>query len=260
MGLWRPGFLVCVVVGTVMGGGGTAIGASIHGSIASSENGTGASYSGTINFFPDPLGRSAFLRVDLENTTPTGPSSIGGSLTAFAFNRPAGLIQSITFLSPYQDFDRFFYRDNALDAPPFGDDFDLGVGIDGDQQTFFTEAGDPEGGIRPGGSRLFAFRVVGFGLNRLSADDFLGAEGSGGNFFAARFRGLSGVGGPVDSVAAVIGPAPQPPPPEPVPIPEPGTLILFGGGLAGVLVRVASRSTRVRRSSGRGPRGLESRS
>jgi hypothetical protein len=222
--------LSCLLIGLGIGPD-RARAIPFHGDPSRSESGTGASFTGNLMYMPDLLGRSGLLRIDLENTSPSGSSaSVGGFLSAFALNLPDARISGVAHLTPLPSFDLFFLEPDSIDASPIAEDFDIGVGVDGDLDSFFTASDDPGEGIRPGERRLFVFRLTGVGLNELTSHDFLAATGDRGHFFAARFRGLRSPAGGSDSMTGIPGSAPPP-----ATIPEPGTLWTLGLGLIGLI-------------------------
>jgi hypothetical protein len=158
---------------------------------ASESPPTGSNFSA--NFIYNPVSStSATLTIDLTNTS---APTLGGFLTAFAFNNPVDAISasSLTATPSPSPFTQLGLGDNTVDAQPFGH-FDLGASATGG--TF--QGGGAPNGIAPGATGHFVFGFTGTGLDALTADSFVSAlsvgpgDGKGDQFFVARFRGLTG--------------------------------------------------------------------
>jgi hypothetical protein len=177
----------------------------IVGGSAQSVEHTGASFEADLTYTAlSPF--TAALEVTLENTS---PAALGGFLTAFVLNNPVG-ISLVSLASPIPTNWMLLGLDNdAVNGAPFGRfDFGATTAPNGNSNSGFEGGGDPDRGFAPGTSETFMFDLIGIGLDTLTAESFLSAfsvppgAGEGTQFFAARFRGLSGTPDS-DKVAAV---------------------------------------------------------
>ena len=195
---------------------------SFVGNIAGSTDATGSDYSGEFIYTPTNS-TTATLTISLTNLTPAG---VGGFLTAFVFNVPDAVTGVTLDSASPATMDTFFFSPDNINAQPFGQDYDAGLGVGGNANSVFEGGGNPSNGIPVGGTGAFTFTVTGTNLNTLTQQSFFIETPSGGPFFVARFRGLTGGGS--DKVPAVS-------------IPEPSTLTLAGLGGLGVIGLVRRR-------------------
>ena len=157
-------------------------------------------------------GGAGTLGISLTNTS---PSANGGFLTGFAFNTVNGV--GVTLTSGRAGFAGM----TNVAASPF-ENFDFGAALGGS----WIGGGSPTPGIGVGVTDSFVFGVSGSSSLLASLTDLSFFDMSGGDGFAARFRGFAGGGS--DKVTAT------PTPPQVVPLPQ--TLALATGGLLGLLL------------------------
>lgn len=193
---------------------------AITGDTAASTSGLG-NFSGSLTYsFTDAT--TAQLIIELTNTSPIDN---GGFLTAFVFNNPGDLIESVGFSSTDLDFQLLGGPgfDDGVNGAPFGQ-FDVGSST-GD----FEGGGAPSAGLGVGQSATFTFLFTGTLLDTLSDLSFLSAfsegtgAGEGYQAFVARFRGFNDDGS--DKVPAIPTPGTE--------VPEPATVGLLGISLLG---------------------------
>lgn len=191
---------------------------NISGNMAGSTEGLG-NFAGILQYFyNDADATIGQLVVDLTNTTPAG----GGYLTGFLMNNP-GAITSITGVSfPNATWQQLGLSNNGESGNPFGD-FDFGAALGGD----FLGGGSPNAGIPVGSTYNFTFNFSGALLNGLTTQSFVNALSTdppsayGPEFFLARFKGIT-IGAGSDKVPGVV-------------VPIPGSLLLLGSGLLGLM-------------------------
>ena len=189
----------------------------IWGDTANSTEGL-ANFTGYLDYDPALFQ----LTVSLTNTT---DASYGGYLTAFVFNNPDDKIDGVTLtLDPaYPDFNTVLGGPSFQDSEngsPYGQ-FDIGLttGVN-------FQGGDPVDGIPVGSTGPFVFLFTGTDLGSLTTQSFIDAysvppgDGQGLQFFVARFQGLE-YGAGSDKVPGVV--------------PLPGTVMLLGSGLVGLV-------------------------
>ncbi|RZU01151.1 putative secreted protein [Rivibacter subsaxonicus] len=171
----------------------------IAGDVGASTGGSGATFSGLVSYDDS----TSVLSVTLRNES---PSSLGGYLTAFAFNAPAAA--SLSFASAtLGSFSTFLTGPNT--APFNGFEYGVGVGSP------YNGGGAPSAGLSIGAAATWTFNVSG-GL--FDADDFLSAGGENKSaVFLTRFRGFANGGS--DKVPATV-------------VPEPASYALMLAGLA----------------------------
>lgn len=185
------------------------------GNIAKSTDATGSTYEGEL-LYAFTSSTEATLTIDLTNLTPT---AVGGFMTAFVFNVPDAVTGVTLSSASPATMNTFFFSPDNINAQPFGQDFDVGVGVGGNVNSVFEGGGNPSVGIPIGGGGTFVFDLTGTGLDLLTQQSFLETP-NGGPFFVGRFRGLANGGS--DKVPATS-------------TPEPSSLALIVlGGLAGL--------------------------
>jgi len=175
-------------------------------SSASTEN--LGSFSGALHwqFNGGPTGT---LTISLTNTN---DATMGGYITAFAFNvdavSPTASLVSTTNGS--------FGEISNINGMPFGMNFLAGASTGGS----FQGGGNPSGGIGVGDTATFVYSIAASDLGALSASSFLG--GPYEYNFIVRFRGFNDGGS--DKVPAIVTSAP---------VPAPAAIALLG--VAGLL-------------------------
>jgi len=193
---------------------------------------------------------SATLQISVLNTTGTPPKN--GAITGIALNVPTLVIgiSGFSFSSTDTKAKGFsaFLNPDSVSAGDFTD-FDLGItnaskskkkskkGSSSSSVVTLTSinGGNAKNGSRPGFEGVFTITLTGNGLANLTVNDFMSelAHGSGGEMtnLAVRFDGVGPAQRLSDEAASAPGAA----------VPEPGTLLLMGAGLAGMLRRFARR-------------------
>jgi hypothetical protein len=175
----------------------------ISGDIAGSAEGTGATFSGSVEYV-HLGGNDGQLTIDLTNDS---PAPVGGFLTGLLFRGSAGdgpLLASLASADPTS-----FLDTGAAFAGPFGS-FDGGAALNGN----WLGGGDPSLGLGIGQGGRFIFEIDSANASLLTTASFFGSADQPG--MVMRFRGLNG--GLSDMV--------------PVVIPAPSALALLGlGGL-----------------------------
>lgn len=204
----RSGSAVALALGLLAGVSNANI-LAFSGDTTASTEGTGSNFAGTLDYSFNG-GNSGTLVVSLTNTTPV---SVGGYLTAFAFNVDSSDNSSTIALSNTTDAD--FLNAQSVNAMPFGHDFKGGAGLGG----VFQGGGAPQPGIAIGVTETFTFNITAIDANALTEASFL--EGPYAYDFVVRFRGLTNGGS------------------DKVPTPTPGPVAL--AGIAGLM---ASRRRR----------------
>jgi hypothetical protein len=217
----------------------------IYGNTAASTSNLG-NFTGNISY-NDTNSTTAQLIISLTNTS--APAN-GGFLTAFVFNNPGDLITGVSLSDP--NF-KATLANNTINGAPFGQ-FDIAASLAGNPKSEFTDGGNPSSGIGVGDSGTFTFNLSGTRLDTLTAASFVAdlssgpGDGSGDQFFVARFRGfLNGGSDKVPGSPGNPNGGGNPPPPpggggggDPggggghSPVPEPSAILLWaviGGGL-----------------------------
>ncbi|MCW5768896.1 MAG: hypothetical protein KIT19_09445 [Phycisphaeraceae bacterium] len=173
----------------------------IHGDVAASTEGTGATFSGTLNYVH--LGGSVGeLTVTLSNDT---PAHIGGLLTAFVFRFDTVDMSATTMLT--SSTVPSMTNTGTTSGSPFGT-YMGGAGVGGT----YLGGGMPSGGLAVGASGTFVWTITASDAAMLTDSSFVNASHNPG--LLARFRGLEDGGS--DKVPGV---------------PTPGSLALIGLGL-----------------------------
>ncbi len=176
---------------------------SISGDVSGSAEGTGANFSGSVEYV-HLGGNDGQLTIDLTNDS---PASVGGFLTGLLFRGSASdgpLLASLSSANPTT-----FLDTGPVAAGSFGS-FDGGAALNGNWQG----GGTPSFGLGIGQSGQFVFDIDSANASLLTTASFLGSADDPG--MVMRFRGLTG--GFSDKV--------------PVAIPAPSALALLGlGGL-----------------------------
>lgn len=175
---------------------------NIQGSVANSNEQTGATLTGTIDY-QHIGGNNGTVTIYLENSS---PPVVGGFLTGFLFN--FGTTDGSASASLASTTNANFLNTGASSGNPFGN-FMAGASLGAN----WEGGGSPAGGIPIGGNATFVFNVSASDAATLTSASFL--EGPNTWNFVARFRGLTGGGS--DKVPVV---------------PTPGSMALAALGLA----------------------------
>ncbi|WP_165251484.1 PEP-CTERM sorting domain-containing protein [Paludisphaera soli] len=203
--------------------------ALIIGDPSASSSKTGATYSVDLQVAAVDA-NNATLTFVVSNLTPAG---VGGYLTAFVFNNPGTITSASLSSSSVAGMKDFYSTNNGVNGQPFGS-FDFAVGLTtANQNNVFEGGGAPANGLAAGGVGTFVIAIGGTGVGSLTADDFVNSLSTGGEFFVARFRGLTGGGS--DKVPGLVSR-----PVDPAAVPEPASVALMGLGVVG-LAAVARR-------------------
>jgi hypothetical protein len=174
---------------------------NIAGSVGDSTEGTGATFSGTVDYTFNG-GSSGTVIISLTNDT---PPIVGGFLTGFVFNIDSGDAGASAVLTAASNAN--FLDTGNESAPPFGS-FLAGAALGGN----WTGGGSPNGGMAVGDSDSYTFAVTASDAGSLSAIDFI--NGPNEFDFVVRFRGLENGGS------------------DKVPVPAPASAAILGLGLA----------------------------
>ena len=185
----------------------------IQGVIAASEEQTGATYSGSLEY-SFIGGSTGELKVSLTNDS---PASVGGFLTGFLFRADAVTGASLISANPTA-----FEDTGAGSGASFGT-FDGGAALRGN----FLGGGSPSAGLGIGESGMFVFSITSASASTISAMDFLGSldDPHTTTGFLVRFRGLDDGGSdkvPGGGFEVVV------------PLPGAGALAAVGLALVGV--------------------------
>ncbi|MEX0876042.1 MAG: hypothetical protein WD114_01165 [Phycisphaerales bacterium] len=186
---------------------------NIMGDSSTSNENTGASFAGTLEYTATG-GSQGLLSVSITNTT---AGSVGGFLTGFVFDIASMDSGASATLSSASNNN--FKNTGTENAMPFGV-FDAGAAVKANWQG----GGAPNKGLGIGFTGLFEFIVSASDAAALTSMDFLGE----GTDFAVRFRGLEDGG----SDKLLAG---EQPPMQVIPLP---TGFIAGAGMLGLCLGV----------------------
>lgn len=193
----RSVFALAFGASVVLAGAASADIINISGSVPDSTEGTGATFSGTIDYTFNG-GSSGTVIISLTNDT---PPAVGGFLTGFLFNINSADAARAAALTATTDAD---FLDTGSDSgAPFGS-FDAGAALGGN----WLGGGSPNPGLAVGASGTFTFAVTASDAGSLTASSFI--TGPNEFNFVVRFRGLAGDGSdkvpvPAPASAALLG-------------------------------------------------------